>query len=63
LSHFNLPLAYQSEIDAITKRTKLAENAFLGVYKTLAEAPDPAPVFEAAVVSMRSEAAWKAILI
>ncbi|KAI9480350.1 MAG: CASP C terminal-domain-containing protein [Benjaminiella poitrasii] len=40
---------YQSEIDNITKRTKFAENAFLTAYKLLADAPDPVPLFEAAV--------------
>ncbi|KAK4512631.1 uncharacterized protein ATC70_003335 [Mucor velutinosus] len=40
---------YQAEIDNITKRTKYAENAFLTVYKLLADAPDPAPLFEIAV--------------
>ncbi|CAO3638102.1 unnamed protein product [Mucor fragilis] len=40
---------YQAEIDNITKRTKYAENAFLTVYKLLADAPDPAPLFELAV--------------
>lgn len=44
-------LGYQSEIDNITKRTKYAENSFLTVYKLLADAPDPAPLFEAAIVS------------
>ncbi|KAL1934315.1 hypothetical protein VTP01DRAFT_6497 [Rhizomucor pusillus] len=40
---------YQAEIDNITKRTKFAENAFLTLYKVLADAPDPAPLFEAAI--------------
>lgn len=40
-----------SEIDALTKRCKASENAFLGVYKLLADAPDPYPLLEAAVVS------------
>ncbi|KAI8391252.1 CASP C terminal-domain-containing protein [Radiomyces spectabilis] len=40
---------YQTEIDNITRRTKFAENAFLALYKLLADAPDPAPLFEAAV--------------
>lgn len=44
-------LAYQTEIDSLTKRSKTAENAFLNVYKVLAEAPDPYPLLEAAVVS------------
>lgn len=40
-----------SEIDSLTKRSKASENAFLGVYKLLADAPDPYPLLEAAVVS------------
>lgn len=41
--------AYQQEIDALTRRSKTAESAFLNVYKVLAEAPDPYPMLEAAV--------------
>ncbi|KAG1878331.1 CASP C terminal-domain-containing protein [Suillus subluteus] len=41
--------AYQTEIDSLTKRSKVSENAFLNVYKVLAEAPDPYPLLEAAV--------------
>ncbi|KAI0775656.1 CASP C terminal-domain-containing protein [Trametes elegans] len=41
--------SYQTEIDNLTKRAKTAENAFLNVYKVLAEAPDPYPLLEAAV--------------
>lgn len=44
--------AYQTEIDNLTKRSKTAENAFLNVYKVLAEAPDPYPLLEAAIVSI-----------
>ncbi|KAG0701320.1 hypothetical protein DFH29DRAFT_1000288 [Suillus ampliporus] len=40
---------YQTEIDNLTKRSKVSENAFLNVYKVLAEAPDPYPLLEAAV--------------
>ncbi|KAK0485802.1 CASP C terminal-domain-containing protein [Armillaria novae-zelandiae] len=40
--------AYQTEIDNLTKRSKASENAFLNVYKVLAEAPDPYPLLEAA---------------
>ena len=46
--------AYQTEIDNLTKRSKSAENAFLNAYKVLAEAPDPYPLLEAAVVSQFS---------
>jgi hypothetical protein len=42
--------AYQTEIDSLTKRSKASENAFLHVYKILAEAPDPYPLLETAVV-------------
>ncbi|KAJ7647139.1 CASP C terminal-domain-containing protein [Roridomyces roridus] len=50
LKSFNgLLKAYQSEIDSLTKRSKTSENAFLDVYKVLAEAPDPYPLLEAAV--------------
>ncbi|KZT72124.1 hypothetical protein DAEQUDRAFT_723291 [Daedalea quercina L-15889] len=50
LSEFKgLLKAYQTEIDSLTKRSKTAENAFLNVYKVLAEAPDPYPLLEAAV--------------
>lgn len=48
LTHYDA--AYQTEIDSLTKRSKTAENAFLNVYKVLAEAPDPYPLLEAAVV-------------
>ncbi|EGU12038.1 hypothetical protein RTG_01920 [Rhodotorula toruloides ATCC 204091] len=41
--------AYQTEIDNLTRRSKVAENAFLSVYKLLAEAPDPFPLLDAAV--------------
>ena len=42
--------AYQTEIDSLTKRSKSAESAFLNLYKVLADAPDPYPLLEAAVV-------------
>ena len=42
--------AYQTEIDNLTKRSKSAESAFLNLYKVLADAPDPYPLLEAAIV-------------
>lgn len=48
-------IAYQSEIDNLTKRSKTAESAFLSVYKVLAEAPDPFPLLDAAVVCLSHE--------
>jgi hypothetical protein len=45
--------AYQAEIDALTRRSKASESAFLGAYKLLAEAPDPYPLLDAAVVRPR----------
>ncbi|KAK4689850.1 homeobox protein cut-like, partial [Tremellales sp. Uapishka_1] len=41
--------AYQSEIDSLTRRSKMSETAFLNVYKLLADAPDPYPLLDAAV--------------
>ncbi|XP_012586337.1 PREDICTED: homeobox protein cut-like 2 [Condylura cristata] len=40
--------SFQAEVVALSKRSQEAEAAFLSVYKQLIEAPDPAPVFEAA---------------
>ncbi|XP_027023267.1 homeobox protein cut-like 2 isoform X2 [Tachysurus fulvidraco] len=39
--------SFQAQIVALIQRSKEAESAFLGVYKQLIEAPDPAPVLEA----------------
>ena len=47
-----LHVAYQGEVDNLTKRSKTSENAFLSLYKKLAEAPDPYPLLDAAVVSL-----------
>ncbi|KAK4694877.1 homeobox protein cut-like, partial [Phenoliferia sp. Uapishka_3] len=47
--HLRTTTAYQAEIDALTRRSKSAENSFLNVYKLLAEAPDPFPLLDAAV--------------
>ncbi|CUA66883.1 Protein CASP [Saccharomyces cerevisiae S288c] [Rhizoctonia solani] len=44
--------AYQNEIDTLTKRCKSSDNAFLGVYKLLAEAPDPYPLLNSVVDMM-----------
>ncbi|XP_023675187.1 homeobox protein cut-like 1 isoform X6 [Paramormyrops kingsleyae] len=38
---------FQAEIDALSKRSKESEAAFLNVYKRLIDAPDPAPALEA----------------
>ncbi|KAI8319684.1 hypothetical protein GQ54DRAFT_249495, partial [Martensiomyces pterosporus] len=35
--------AYQNEIDSLTKRMKFAETAFLSIFKSLSDAPDPEP--------------------
>ncbi|XP_075424270.1 homeobox protein cut-like 2 isoform X2 [Ascaphus truei] len=40
--------SFQAEVVALSRRSKEAEAAFLSVYKQLIEAPDPAPVLEAA---------------
>ncbi|XP_053529672.1 cut-like homeobox 1b isoform X2 [Ictalurus punctatus] len=38
--------SFQAEIDALSKRSKEAEAAFLNVYKKLIDVPDPVPVLE-----------------
>ncbi len=40
--------AYQSEIDALTQRSKASESAFLAVYRALYDAPDPVTELRAA---------------
>ncbi|KFH63073.1 hypothetical protein MVEG_11110 [Podila verticillata NRRL 6337] len=50
LQQFKLLLkAYQGEIDSITKREKATSQAFLNVYNTLGQAPDPAKLLQVAV--------------
>ncbi|CAE7146035.1 unnamed protein product [Rhizoctonia solani] len=44
--------AYQNEIDTLTKRCKSSDSAFLGIYKLLAEAPDPYPLLNSVVDMM-----------
>ncbi|KAK9522296.1 hypothetical protein VZT92_018771 [Zoarces viviparus] len=44
---FTLMASSPLQVVALNKRSKEAESAFLGVYKQLIEAPDPAPVLEA----------------
>ncbi|KAJ7994090.1 hypothetical protein DPEC_G00262320 [Dallia pectoralis] len=39
--------SFQAQVVALNKRSKEAESAFLGIYKQLIEAPDPAPLLEA----------------
>ncbi|XP_062377730.1 cut-like homeobox 1b [Sardina pilchardus] len=40
--------SFQGEIDALSRRSKEAEAAFLNVYKRLIDVPDPVPVLELA---------------
>ena len=37
---------YQNEIDTLTNKKKSVENHFFGLYRVLAEAPDPRPLLE-----------------
>ncbi|KAJ2805286.1 hypothetical protein H4R20_002150 [Coemansia guatemalensis] len=45
--------AYQNEIDALTKRMKFAETAFLKLFKSLSEAPDPEPFLQSLLEERR----------
>ncbi|KAJ2078607.1 hypothetical protein H4R24_004358 [Coemansia sp. RSA 988] len=49
--------AYQNEIDALTKRMKFAETAFLKVFKPLSEAPDPEPFLQSLLEERRARRA------
>lgn len=44
--------AYQSYIDLVSTQSKSVQNAFLQVYSSLSEAPDPYPLLEASVDSL-----------
>ncbi|KAI9791408.1 MAG: hypothetical protein M1816_003976 [Peltula sp. TS41687] len=44
--------AYQSFIDTLTNQSKSTSSAFLQVYSTLSEAPDPHPLLEASVEAL-----------
>lgn len=44
--------AYQSFIDLLTNQGKVASSAFLQLYSSLSEAPDPYPLLEASVESL-----------
>ncbi|KAE8354957.1 CASP C terminal-domain-containing protein [Aspergillus coremiiformis] len=44
--------AYQSFIDVLTNQGKASSNAFLQLYSSLSEAPDPYPLLEASIDSL-----------
>lgn len=47
LSSFKTLLkSYQNEIDSLTTKKKTVENYFFGIYRLIAEAPDPRPLLE-----------------
>lgn len=46
--------AYQTFIDHLTVSKKATENAFLSLYQSLSEAPDPYPLLEATIDSLLS---------
>lgn len=43
---------YQNEIDNLTNKNKTVENYFFGIYRNLAEAPDPRPLLEMSLDSV-----------
>ena len=43
---------YQNEIDNLTNKNKMVENYFFGIYRSLAEAPDPRPLLEMSLDSV-----------
>eukprot|EP00954_Amorphochlora_amoebiformis_P028812 1392249-Amorphochlora_amoeboformis.AAC.2 len=44
--------AYQMEIDQLTQRATFSENALIGIYKGLCDAPDPTAHLDAAVKNL-----------
>jgi hypothetical protein len=46
--------AYQEEIDSLSRRSKLSESAYVGVYKSLYDAPDPAYYLEQLLATQSS---------
>lgn len=48
--------AYQNEIDLLTKRAKSGEAAFVGLYKSVYEVPDPVSTLQGLVSQIRSGA-------
>jgi homeobox protein cut-like len=50
--HSSRCLAYQTFIDLLTNHSKSTNSAFLQVYSSLSEAPDPYPLLEASVDSL-----------
>jgi homeobox protein cut-like len=52
ISQLNSILAYQTFIDLLTNHSKSTNSAFLQVYSSLSEAPDPYPLLEASVDSL-----------
>lgn len=47
--HSNLGIAYQTFIDLLTNHGKTTSSAFLQLYSSISEAPDPYPLLEASV--------------
>lgn len=47
--------SFQDEINQLTRRSKLAENAFLNCYKIIYQAPDPTPILQQAQVKKSKE--------
>lgn len=45
--------SFQAEIDALSKRSKASETAFLSIYKKLVDVPDPLPILEQAVIQQQ----------
>ena len=45
--------AFQAEVDALTHRQSSAETAFLSLYRSLDDAPDPLPVLRSAATEVR----------
>ena len=45
--------AFQAEVDMLTRRQTFAEGAFLGLYRSLADAPSPLPALRGAEAELK----------
>lgn len=58
----DISTAYQTFIDHLTTSKKATENAFLNLYQSLSEAPDPYPLLEATIDSLLSLSDMQAMI-
>jgi homeobox protein cut-like len=51
--------SYQDEIDQLSRRSKFCESSFLSLYKSIYDAPDPAPIIQSLLQSLSSTSTYQ----